>query len=69
MPGRTLDRMVIVDVKVTCWEADPPPHQTTEIIEFGVCLLEAANGQRIECESILARPTQSSPSLLCTQPT
>ena len=66
MLRRTLDQIVVVDVEATCWEADPPPHQTSQIIEIGVCLLEAANGERIERESILVRPTQSSVSPFCT---
>jgi inhibitor of KinA sporulation pathway (predicted exonuclease) len=54
-------------VEATCWAADPPPDQTSEIIEIGVCLLDVANGERLDRESILVRPTQSSVSAFCTQ--
>lgn len=66
MPRRILDRIVVVDVEATCWEADPPPGQTSEIIEIGVCLLDVASGERLDRESILVRPTQSSVSTFCT---
>jgi len=62
-----LDRIVVVDVEATCWEADPPPDQTSEIIEVGVCLLDVASGERLDRESILVRPTQSTVSVFCTQ--
>jgi inhibitor of KinA sporulation pathway (predicted exonuclease) len=67
MPQRTFDRMVVIDVEATCWEAEPPPDQTSEIIEIGVCLLDAVDGERLDRESILVRPTQSSVSAFCTQ--
>lgn len=67
MPRRTIDRIVVVDVEATCWAADPPPDQTSEIIEIGVCLLDVANGERLYRGSILVRPTQSSVSAFCTQ--
>jgi inhibitor of KinA sporulation pathway (predicted exonuclease) len=67
MPRRTFDRIVVVDVEATCWEADPPPDQTSEIIEIGVCLLDVVNGERLDRESILVRPTQSSVSAFCRQ--
>ena len=67
MPRRTFDRIVVVDVEATCWAADPPPDQTSEIIEIGVCILDVANGERLDRKSILVRPTQSSVSAFCTQ--
>lgn len=67
MPRRTLDQIVIVDVEATCWEADPPPDQTSEIIEIGICLLDVASGERLDRDSILVRPTQSVVSAFCTQ--
>ena len=67
MPRKTFDRIVVVDVEATCWAADPPPDQTSEIIEIGVCLLNVANGERLDRESILVRPMQSSVSAFCTQ--
>lgn len=67
MHRTTLDRIVVVDVEATCWEADPPPDQTSEIIEIGVCLLDVAFGERLDRESILVRPMQSTVSAFCAQ--
>ena len=38
--ARKLDRILVVDVEATCWEGDPPPGQTSEIIEIGLCVLD-----------------------------
>jgi inhibitor of KinA sporulation pathway (predicted exonuclease) len=67
MNRRTLDQIVIVDVEATCWEAEPPPGQMSEIIEIGVCLLDVACGERKERASLLVRPTRSTVGLFCTQ--
>jgi len=67
MPRRTLDWIFVVDVEATCWEADPPPDQTSEIIENGVWLLDAANGESLQREGILVRPKQSSPGSFLPQ--
>jgi inhibitor of KinA sporulation pathway (predicted exonuclease) len=67
MPRRTLDQIVVVDVEATCWGGEPPPDQTSEIIEIGVCLLDVVSGERLDRESILVRPEQSTVSAFCTQ--
>jgi inhibitor of KinA sporulation pathway (predicted exonuclease) len=67
MRRRTLDQIVVVDVEATCWEADPPPDQVSEMIEIGICLLDVASGERLDREDILVRPTQSVVSAFCTQ--
>ena len=56
-----------MDVEATCWETNPPPDQTSEIIEVGVCLLDVGSGERCQRESILVRPTRSKLSAFCTQ--
>ena len=38
--ARKLDRILVVDVEATCWEGNPPPGQTSEIIEIGLCVLD-----------------------------
>jgi inhibitor of KinA sporulation pathway (predicted exonuclease) len=61
-----LDRLLVVDVEATCWEGDPPPGETSEIIEVGVCELDVATGERLGKHSILVRPERSSVSAFCT---
>jgi len=67
MSRRTLDQIVVVDVEATCWEGAPPPDQTSEIIEIGVCLLDVAGGERVEREGIIVRPKESAVSPYCTE--
>ena len=67
MSRRTLDQIVVVDVEATCWEGAPPPGQTSEIIEMGVCLLDVASGDRVERGSIIVRPIESAVSPYCTE--
>lgn len=38
--ARKLDRILVVDIEATCWEGNPPPGQTSEIIEIGLCVLD-----------------------------
>lgn len=58
--------MLVVDVEATCWEGDPPPGETSEIIEIGVCELDVASGSRVGKHSVLVRPERSSVSDFCT---
>lgn len=61
-----LDEIVVVDVEATCWEGGPPPGQVQEIIEIGVCRLDAATLERRGKESLLVRPARSEVSPFCT---
>jgi len=61
-----LDRVLVVDVEATCWEGAPPPGETSEIIEIGVCELDVATGERLGKHSVLVRPERSSVSEFCT---
>jgi len=65
--AKKLDQILVVDVEATCWDGEPPPGQESEIIEIGLCVLEAASGQRLHKESILVRPERSQVSAYCTQ--
>lgn len=65
--AKQLDRILVVDIECTCWEGNPRPGQTSEIIEVGVCLLDPRTGQRDEQESLLVRPTTSTVSAFCTR--
>lgn len=64
--ARSLDVILVVDVESTCWEGTPPPGQTSEIIEIGLCPLDLRTLERTEKRSILVKPAQSEISEFCT---
>jgi inhibitor of KinA sporulation pathway (predicted exonuclease) len=64
--AQRLDEIVIIDVEATCWGGPPPPGETQDIIEIGICLLDATTLARHDRESILVRPTRSTVSPYCT---
>ena len=57
---------MVIDVEATCWEGNPPPGQSSEIIEIGLCVLDVATLERREQRSILVLPEQSTISPYCT---
>ena len=57
----------IVDVEATCWPGAPPPGQTSEIIEIGVCVVDADDWRRVQRRRILVRPRRSQVSAFCTE--
>lgn len=61
------DIIIIIDVEATCWEGSPPPGQEMEIIEIGICLVEATTGKRLLKKSIFVKPEKSTVSDFCTQ--
>ena len=64
--AKQLDQILVIDVEATCWESGPPPGQTHEIIEVGLCVLDVASGERLEKRSILVKPVCSTVSPFCT---
>ena len=64
---RQLDEILVVDVESTCWSGEPPPGQTSEIIEIGVCPVNFQTLTRGEKRSLLVRPEHSKISPFCTQ--
>src|SRR5882757_5144794 len=64
--AQRLDEIVIIDLEATCWGGPPPPGETQDLIEIGVCLLETTTLARHDRESILVRPTNSTISPYCT---
>jgi len=64
--ARKLDRILVVDVEATCWEGEPPPGQTSEIVEIGLCVLDVATLARVERVDILVRPVSSTVGSYCT---
>lgn len=79
---RTLDKILVVDVEATCWTANPPPGQKSEIIEIGLCVLNVKDRNealkagkmsplpkpvREDKRSILISPKYSKVSPFCTE--
>ena len=65
--SKKLDHLLVVDIESTCWDGAPPPDQTSDIIEIGVCPIELSTLKRLERRSILVRPERSTVSDFCTQ--
>ncbi|MGI5163425.1 exonuclease domain-containing protein [Spirillospora sp. CA-253888] len=62
--GRLLN---VVDVEATCWTGRPPPGQTSEIIEIGLCVVDLAARERVAKHRVLVRPRRSEVSAFCTE--
>ena len=62
---RRLDKILVVDLEATCWEGEPPKGESSEIIEIGFCVLDAATGQRSDAQGLLVRPERSTLSDYC----
>ncbi len=65
--AKKLDKILVVDLEATCWEGDPPPNQTSEIIEIGLCVMDIATGEREAPRAILVKPQRSKLSDFCIQ--
>ncbi|MBW8485511.1 exonuclease domain-containing protein [Actinomadura sp. PM05-2] len=57
----------MVDVEATCWDGAAPPGQASEIIEIGLCVVDAGTRERAERHRILVRPRRSAVSAFCTE--
>ena len=62
-----LGKIVVVDIEATCWEGKRPADQKSEVVEFGVSILDVNTGVIESTESILVKPTSSQISNFCTQ--
>lgn len=60
-------KVIVIDVEASCWEKKKPKGQHHDIIEYGLAVLDIANGQIIANEGILVHPTTSEISPFCTQ--
>ncbi|MBB5958072.1 inhibitor of KinA sporulation pathway (predicted exonuclease) [Saccharothrix tamanrassetensis] len=56
----------VVDVEATCWDGNPPPGQSNEIIEIGLTVVDLGSGTRVSRHRILVRPQRSRVSAFCT---
>ena len=59
------DRILFVDVEMTCWEGLPPAGEVSEIIEFGLAEVDVAHLSLTRSGSILVRPVRSRLSDYC----
>ncbi|WP_345990599.1 3'-5' exonuclease [Chryseobacterium sp. Chry.R1] len=64
---KTTDHILIIDLEATCWDSRPPRGQESEIIEIGVCVMDAKTGEISRNEGILVRPQYSKVSPFCTE--
>jgi len=64
---KTTDNILIIDLEATCWENRPPRGQESEIIEIGVCIMDAKTGKISKNEGILIKPQYSKVSPFCTE--
>jgi inhibitor of KinA sporulation pathway (predicted exonuclease) len=64
---KKLDHVLVIDIEATCWDTAPPPGQTTDVIEIGVCPVELSSLRRLEKRSLLIRPDRSTVSEFCTR--
>lgn len=64
---KTTDNILIIDLEATCWNDRPPRGQESEIIEIGVCIMDAKTGKISQNEGILVKPQFSKVSLFCTE--
>jgi inhibitor of KinA sporulation pathway (predicted exonuclease) len=65
--AKLLDKIIVVDLEATCWEGDPPPGETSEIIEIGLCTLDVKSGERSDRRGIMVRPEHSTLSDYCIE--
>jgi inhibitor of KinA sporulation pathway (predicted exonuclease) len=65
--ARKLDTLLVIDLEATCWQEDPPPGQTNEIIEIGLCELDVQTSKRKTRRSIFVKPEHSELSEFCIQ--
>jgi inhibitor of KinA sporulation pathway (predicted exonuclease) len=63
---KKFDKVLVLSTNQTCWEKSPPKGQYSELIEFGVCLLDVKTGDISDPKRYLVRPKNSEISTYCT---
>ena len=63
----TTDNILIIDLEATCWNGPVPHGQVNEIIEIGICILDAYTGEISMPKGILIKPERSTVSPFCTE--
>lgn len=59
------DRILFVDLELTCWEGEPPAGESAEIIEIGLAEVDVDSLAILRTASFLVRPEISSVSEYC----
>lgn len=59
------DRILFLDVEMTCWDGPPPEGEVQEIIEFGMAEVDVPTLALVRTGSILVRPESSKVSPYC----
>lgn len=65
--AKKLDKILVIDIEATCWAGEPPPDQSSEIIEIGLCVLDVGTGERSAPRAILVKPQRSTLSEFCVK--
>ena len=60
------NRMLFVDVELTCWEGDPPKGEQPEVIAFGIVDLNTGNLEIRREKTFYVRPEFSTISPFCS---
>jgi len=62
------DEIVVIDLEATCWSTpEETALNTSEIIEVGVCLLDALTGEIHNPRGLIVKPQVSVVSEFCTE--
>lgn len=60
------NRMLFVDVELTCWEGEPPPGEVPELIAIGIVDLKTDDLAIRRAQQFLVRPVLSNVSPFCS---
>lgn len=61
------NKIIVIDIEATCWDGKIPSGQVSEIIEFGICILDTETGEISQNKGILVKPERSEVSPFCTE--
>ncbi len=68
MANNKYDEVIVVDLEATCWETrEEQDRNYSEVIEIGVCRLNALTGEISDARSIMVKPMFSEVSPFCTE--
>jgi len=62
------DEVIVLDLEATCWPTREEQYRNySEIIEIGICKMNALTGEIIDARSIMVKPMFSQVSEFCTE--
>lgn len=67
MMAKLLDKILVIDIEASCWNGNPPEGMVSDVIEFGLCLLDVHSGEISDNRGILVKPERSEISAFCTE--